>query len=400
MPAAVRLKPDTTSAGHFVDAPAAVGSRLAAMRTKFVLLLALSLAATSSAAQNRASKTLDIYVVDVEGGNAVLFVAPSGQSLLIDTGNAGPAAVRDADRIMAAAKDAGITQIDHLITSHYHADHIGGLSELATRIPIRHFIDHGANVQPGANIDPILQRYAEIHAKVKHTVAKPGDRVALDGLDVRVVASAADVLKTPLAGAGQPNPYCVGFKLRNANRTEDDQSVGTHLTFGRFRVLHLADLQWDREFDLMCPNNRIGSVDLWLVSRHGQPTSNSEALVHAIRPRVAIMNNGTRKGGQPDAMKIIHSAPDLEDLWQIHFSQLSGQEHTVPGLFIANPFDEPQTAMPITAEAAPQPGAQAPAAPQHNGAAYWFKVSALPDGTFTVTNSRNGFAKTYQSRTR
>ena len=150
-------------------------------------------------------------------------------------------------------------------------------------------------------------------------------------------------------------------------RTEDDQSVGTHITFGRFRVLHLADLPWNREFELMCPANRIGDVDLWLVSRHGQPTSNSEALVHAIRPRVAIMNNGTRKGGQPDAMRIIHGAPRLEDLWQIHFSLLGGQEYTVPGLFIANSFDEPQAAMPIAAEPAPQPGAQAPPAPQHNG---------------------------------
>ena len=365
-----------------------------------ILLVALAFAGTSPAAQTPAAKALNIYVVDVEGGNAVLFVAPSGQSLLIDTGNAGAAATRDADRIMAAVKDAGITQIDHLITSHYHGDHIGGLAELATRIPIRHFIDHGANVQPGANIDPILQRYGELHAKVMHTVAKPGDTIPMAGLAVRIVASGAEVIKAPLPGAGRPNPYCAGFQSRNANRTEDDQSVGTHMTFGLFRVLHLADLPWDREFDLMCPNNRIGTVDLWLVSRHGQPTSNSEALVHSIQPRVAIMNNGTRKGGQPDAMKIIHSAPGLEDLWQMHFSQLSGQEYTVPGLFIANAFDEQGPAMPLAAEAPPQQGAQAPPAPQHNGTAYWFKVSAQADGTFTVTNSRNGFTKTYRERAR
>ena len=248
-------------------------------------------------------------------------------------------------------------------------------------------------MQPGAAIDPVLQRYAELYAKVKHTIAKPGDRIPMSGLDVRIVASAGKTLESPLPDAGRPNPYCSSFKQRDVPRTEDDQSVGTHITFGRFRVLHLADLPWNREFELMCPANRIGDVDLWLVSRHGQPTSNSEALVHAIRPRVAIMNNGTRKGGQPDAMRIIHGAPRLEDLWQIHFSLLGGQEHTVPGLFIANSFDEPQAAMPIAAEPAPQPGAQAPAAPQHNGAAYWFKVSAQTDGTFTVTNSRNGFSK-------
>jgi competence protein ComEC len=365
-----------------------------------LLVVLLSLSAASLAAQTRTSKALDVYVVDVEGGNAVLFVSPSGESLLIDSGNGGAASVRDADRIMAAAKDAGIARIDHLITSHYHGDHIGGLGELATRIPIGHFVDHGANVQPGPAIDPVLQRYGELNAKVNHMVAKPGDRIPMSGLDVRIVASAGKTLEAPLPGAGRPNPYCSSFKARDVPRTEDDQSVGTHLTFGRFRVLHLADLPWNREFELMCPANRIGDVDLWLVSRHGQPTSNSEALVHAIRPRVAIMNNGTRKGGQPDAMRIIHGAPRLEDLWQIHFSLLGGQEHTVPGLFIANSFDEPQTAMPIAAESAPQPGSQAPPAPQHNGAAYWFKVSAQTDGAFSVTNSRNGFSKTYEAISR
>ena len=115
------------------------------------------------------------------------------------------------------------------------------------------------------------------------------------------------------------------------------------MTFGKFRVAHLGDLTWNKEFDLMCPANRVGTVDLFVVSHHGQAISNSEVLVHALRPRVAIMNNGTRKGGQPDAMKVIYSSPGLEDLWQMHFSLLSGQEYTVPGVFIANTIDEPQT---------------------------------------------------------
>jgi competence protein ComEC len=364
-----------------------------------ILLLVLVLSAATLTAQSRA-KPLEIYVVDVEGGNAVLFVSPSGESLLIDSGNGGAAAVRDADRIMAAAKDAGIARIDHLITSHYHGDHIGGLAELAARIPIAHFVDHGANVQPGPAIDPVLQDYAALYSKVKHTVAKPGDRIPISDFDVRIVASAGQTIKAALPEAGHKNPYCGTFKNKDVARSEDDQSVGTHITFGRFRVLHLADLPWNREFELMCPANRIGDVDLWLVSRHGQPTSNSEVLVHAIRPRVAIVNNGTRKGGQPDAMRIIYGAPRLEDLWQIHSSLLSGQEYTVPGAFIANLYDEPQAAMPIAAEAAPQPGAQAPPAPQHNGASYWFKVSAKADGTFSVTNSRNGFSKTYEAISR
>jgi competence protein ComEC len=152
----------------------------------------------------------------------------------------------------------------------------------------------------------------------------------------------------------------------------------------------------NKEFDLMCPNNRLGTVDLFVVSHHGQPISNAAVLVHALHPRVAIMNNGTRKGGQPDAMKVIHSSPGLEDLWQIHFSLLSGQEYTVPGLFIANPIDEQPTTLPIAAMTPPPPGPNAPPPPAHNGPAYWIKVSAQQDGTFTVTNGRNGFSKTYR----
>ena len=369
------------------------------MRSTIVFLLLVTVAVPVYRAQNRTAKTLDIYLVDVEGGNSTLFVSPSGESLLIDTGNGGPAAARDASRIMAAIQDAGLRQIDHLITTHWHGDHFGGMAELAGRIPIREYIDHGANVQPAEAADTFLQKtYVELYNKAKHTVAKPGDRIPVAGLDVRVVASAGEAIKTPLPGAGRPNPYCAAFKPQEVDRTENAQSVGSHITFGKFRALHLGDLTVNKEFDLMCPNNRIGTVDLFVVSHHGQAISNAEVLVHAIQSRVAIMNNGTRKGGQPDAMKIIHSAPGLEDLWQIHFSQLSGQEYTVPGMFIANTTDEPPSAMPIAAMPAPQPGPGAPPAPAHNGTAYWIKVSAQQDGSFTVTNSRNGFSKSYRAR--
>jgi competence protein ComEC len=340
--------------------------------------------------------TLDIYLVDVEGGNATLFAAPSGESLLIDTGNGGAAATRDGDRIMAAIKDAGLSQIDHLITTHYHGDHYGAMENLAGRIPIRDFIDHGPNVQPNPATDEFLQKvYPGLYAKSKHTVAKPGDRIAVKGLDVRVVESAGQGLTSALPGAGKPNPYCAAYKPKDPDPTENAQSVGTHITFGRFKLVHLGDLTWNKEFDLMCPSNRLGTVDLFVVSHHGQPISNSEVLVHALEPRVAILNNGTRKGGQPDAMKVLFSSPRLEDLWQIHFSLLSGQEYTVPGMFIANGVDEQPAAMPIAAAAAPAPGPGAAPPPAHNGTAYWIKVSAKEDGSFTVTNARNGFSKTY-----
>ncbi len=360
-----------------------------------VVLLALP------AAQSAARRTLDIYVVDVEGGNATLYVTPGGGSLLIDTGNGGAAATRDADRIMAAVTDAGLKQIDHLVTTHYHGDHFGAMAELAGRVPIAHFIDHGANVQANAATDAFLQKtYAALHAGARHTVVAPGDRIALEGADVRVVTSAGRVLKSPLRGAGQANPFCAGYKAQEPDATENAQSVGTHLTFGSFRTVHLGDVTWNKEFELMCPSNPIGTVDLFVVSHHGQASSNGPVLVHALQPRVAVINNGTRKGGQPDAMRVLHTAPGLEDIWQLHFSQLSGQEYTVPGLFIANTVDEPPAAMPLAAAAAPAPGAGGTPPPAHNGPAFWIKVSAREDGSFTVTNARNGFAKTYAARRR
>jgi len=225
-------------------------------------------------------------------------------------------------------------------------------------------------------------------------VAKPGDKIAVAGLDVQVVTSAGESIKTALPGAGGPNPYCASFKP-GENNAEDPMSVGVYVTFGKFRTAHLGDLTKNKEFELMCPNNRLGALDVFLGLHHGVDSSSSEVMVHATHPRVIIINNGTRKGGQPDVMKVLHTSPGLEDLWQIHFSQLSGQEYTVPGMFIANGIDEQPAAMPIQPIAAPAPGPNAPPPPAHNGKAYWIKVTAQQDGSFTVTNARNGFAKTY-----
>jgi competence protein ComEC len=368
------------------------------MRTTIACLLAVTCAVASALAQSRAAKPLQIYVIDVEGGNATLFVSPTGESLLIDTGNAGAvAAPRDAGRIMEAAKDAGLTQIDHLIITHWHGDHFGGLAELAKQIPIKHYYDHGPNVQPGQAADDFLKTvYAELIAKAQHTVLKAGDKIALAGVDVVTVLSAGEPIKAPLKGAGAPNPYCASF-VKGDNNAEDPMSVGIHLTFGRFRTIHLGDNTKNKEFELMCPNNRIGTVDLLLGLHHGQASSNSPVLVHALRPRVGIMNDGTRKGGEPETMKTAFSSPGLEDLWQIHFSLLSGQEYTVPGAFIANGVDQPSDAMPIGTWTPPLPGQQAPPAPVHNGKSNYFKVTAQQDGTFTVTNTRNNFSKTYRA---
>jgi competence protein ComEC len=357
-------------------------------------VVAMVLSAALVSAQRQA-KTLDIYVVDVEGGNASLFVSPSGESLLIDTGNGGMAAPRDAGRIVEAAKDAGLSQFDHLITTHWHGDHYGGLAELASRMPIRHFIDHGANIQPAEATDEFLKTtYPALYAKGTHTVAKAGDVIPLAGINVRVIASAGQVIRTPLPGAGKPNPSCNIPRRQTQPIPEDTQSVTTLFTFGKFRALHPGDLTIDKEFDLMCPNNRVGTVDVLVGPHHGQDTSNSEAFVHALHPRVVVMNNGTRKGGWPDVMKSFYTSPRFEDLWQMHFSLLSGQEFAPPGVFTANVVDDQPNALPVAPM--PAPAANAPPPPVHNGRAYWVKVSAREDGTFTVTNTRNGFSKDYR----
>jgi len=356
------------------------------------MMTLLALAAGSADAQNRS--TLDIYVVDVEGGNATLFASPSGESVLIDTGNVGAeAAVRDAGRIMEAVQDAGLTQIDHLITTHWHGDHFGGMAELAKRIPIRHYIDHGPTMQPQPASTEFLERvYPALYGAAKRTIVKAGDTIPVAGLDWRIVTSNGEAIDLPLPGAGAANPYCPSFQPKEIDRTENARSVGSVVTFGKFRAMHLGDLSWNKEFDLMCPTNRIGAIDLFVVSHHGDGNANSEVLVHATRPRVAIMNNGTRKGGGPEDMKIIYSSPGLEGLWQMHFSLLSGQEYAVPGMFIANLTDEPPVSVPVAPMARPPgPGSS----PGHSGKAYWIKVAAKADGSFTVINARNQFSKTY-----
>ena len=308
------------------------------MRATLATLTALAMLASAPAAQTKPSKSLDIYLMDAEGGKAVLFVSPSGETVLIDTAN--PVA-RDTERIMAMLTEAGVKQIDHLILTHYHVDHVGGLQELAKLVPIKHFIDHGPSVEEREQVAGFQAAYAELYAKAKHTVAKPGDKLPVAGLDWRIITSAGKAITTALPGGGKPNPACASFTPRPAtNDPENGQSVGSVITFGKFRTIDLGDLLWDNEKDVMCPNNLVGTVDLYIASHHGIDASGSPALVHGLQPRVAIEQNGTRKGGTVQTNKTIYSSPGFEDLWQMHWSYNAGTELNPAGLFIAN-IDEP-----------------------------------------------------------
>ena len=322
-----------------------------------------------------------------------------GESLLIDSGNAGAGAARDAARIVAAAKDAGLTQIDHLITTHWHGDHFGGMAELAARIPIRHFIDHGAERAAGRRRRRVPEVRLSGAVREGHSTRSPNraTRLPLAGVDVLVVTSAGDTIKTPLPGAGAANPYCASFKP-GENNAEDPMSVGVHVTFGRFRTMHLGDLTKNKEFELMCPTNRIGTIDVFLGLHHGVDTSNSDVIVHALRPRVAIMNNGTRKGGQPEVMKTLHSSPGLEDLWQIHFSRAERA-----GIHRAGDVHRQRARRAARRRCRSRrcrrhpPGRRAAGAGAQRRRATGSKCRRRQDGSFTVTNARNSFSKSYQA---
>lgn len=367
------------------------------MRKIPALLVLLCLPAAVALADTKAP-TLDIYSIDTEGGQATLFVSPSGETALIDTGFPG---ARDPGRIVEAMHAAGAKQIDYLVITHYHGDHIGGYQELAKLVPIKHLVDHGPTVQPEQNIES-KQAYDLAITKGSHIVVKPGDKLPIAGIDWTIVSAAGKTLKSNLPGApgaGRANPYCADFKSKEITvDLENGQSVGSVISYGRFRTIDLGDLLWNLEAQLACPVNRIGTVDLLVVTHHGTAWSGAPAFINALRPKVALMNNGTRKGAMLETFETLESAPGLQNLWQLHWSVNGGLEHNAPGRFIANLEDAATTAAVIANPPPPVAlGTRPPdiGNPNHSPA-YWIKVSAQADGTFTVTNARNGFSKTYR----
>jgi competence protein ComEC len=328
------------------------------------------LAAISAAALYAQAKSLIIYFIDVEGGQSTLFVTPSGQSVLVDTGWPGE---RDASRIAAAAKDAGISKIDDLLITHYHVDHVGGVPALAEKLPIENFFDHGDTVEHDPNGQKLYDDYQNVVAKAgqgHHTIVVPGFKLPVRDLNWTIVTAAGAVIDHPLPGAGKPNPDCSSFQKEDVDATENARSAGSIIEFGKLRIADLGDLTWNKEAELVCPVNKVGRVDIFVVSHHGMDISNSPALVHALHPRVAIMDNGATKGGTVKAWTTIHETPGVEDLWQLHFAVANGREHNSTADLIANPTDSPD-------------------------GAFYLKIVAHPDGHFEVTNPRSGFTKKY-----
>jgi beta-lactamase superfamily II metal-dependent hydrolase len=342
---------------------------------RFAASLSLSLGLVAEAAPApETHKALQIYFVDVEGGQSTLFVTPEGKSLLIDTGwpdNNG----RDAERIAAAAKDAKISKIDFVLITHYHDDHVGGAPQLAAKIPVGTFIDHGENRETNsAGAKQGFAAYQQLleTGKYKHITAKPGEVLPITGMQVRVVSADGELIERPLPGGGKENASCANAAKPPVDVTENPRSVGTLITFGKLRILDLGDLTADKEMELMCPMNKIGAVDIYVASHHGSPNSGSAALVHAITPRVAIMDNGARKGGSAVAWDTIEKSPGLENLWQLHYSEEGGDAHNVAASFLAN--------------------LQGP------DSGNYLKVTASADGSFAVLNSRTRETKKYAAK--
>ena len=326
--------------------------------------------------------TTEIYFIDTEGGMSTLIVSPANgilgarETLLLDAGNLNPPG-RDADRIQAAMKESGVERIDTLVVTHYHGDHVGGVAALADKVAIRRVLDPGPFADElNGNRGAGFISYLPFRGKAHVTIPKPGMKIPVAGLEVSVVSSAGELITSPVPGVRRTataNPLCAGAQQREQDNTPNNfESIGVVMDFGRFRYLDLADLTWNQEVQLVCPQNLLGTVSVYRTSRHGGDWSGAEAMVHSVRPRVAVMNNNPTKGGTPGTFKIVKSSPGLEDFWQLHFSDDVPKEVNSPESFIAN----------FTGAG--------------DGGAY-IKLTARADGSFTMKNGRNGFTKEYRA---
>jgi len=321
-----------------------------------------------------AGDKLHIYFIDVEGGQATLFVTPEKQSLLIDTGWPGNNG-RDADRIVAAAKKAGLSKIDYVLITHYHADHAGGIPQLVARIPVGTFLDHGPNREFDKGITE--KDYSDYQAylatgKSKVIHETPGNVLPIKGMTATVISADGNLIGKALPGGGQPNSYCEGVPAPQADQTENSRSLGIAIQYGKLKLLDLGDLTRDKEMQLACPVNKLGRVDVYIVSHHGWEQSSSAPLVDALHARVAIMDNGENKGGSTPVLQTIKAAPGLETLWQVHYSKEGGDANNTAAEYIANL--------------------------QGTDPGNYLELAAGKDGSFDVTNSRTRVTKHYPAK--
>jgi beta-lactamase superfamily II metal-dependent hydrolase len=298
--------------------------------------------------------------------------------MLVDSGSPGPAAERDSKRIADAMKAAGLAKIDYLFTTHYDSDHVGGAPAANAVAHFERFFDHGEmdpKWEQGRGIDDRMSAYLAIAAG-KRTIVHAGDTIPLAGVRVDVVASHGAVLDKPINGGGAANPFCADAEVKEPNKTENSQSTGVLVSFGRFTFLDVGDLTWDKEMALACPANKLGRVSLLLATHHGffNDQSGAPALLWAIQPQVVIANNGARKGMSASAYDRIQKVRGLEGLWQSHLALASDAAHNTAADMIAN--------------------VEEPAACQ----GHWIRADARSDGGFTVTNGGNGISKPYKPR--
>lgn len=329
------------------------------MRTLLVALLAASALPAAS--------NLNLYAIDTEGGKALLIVSPSGQTLLIDAGYPTPDD-RDTNRIVSLAQSLGIKSFDYIMPTHYDTDHAGNIPRVDARIPAKAFVDHGELIATAGDPDRSKHypNYVQNIKGRKRISVKPGDTIPLQGVKITVLTAGGAALHKPGAA---PNPLCAGVSRPTYTDKDDNAgSLGILLEYGKFRMADFGDLLGAIEYDLMCPANPVGAIDLFMVSHHGFKQSNSEVLVHSLKPKVAIMNNGPKKGGEPQVFDIVKSTPGFQDLWQLHYSPAAADKNA-PENRIAN----------LDAQC------------EGKG----IQVTVEADGKYTVKNLRNGYSQTY-----